>query len=528
MKKEINQSDLEKKLKICEARNRLFLQCINGIAYQINLTSQINLQKPELIFMGGGGIEEITGYSSEDFKNGNKCWKDLVFHEDLELFSNEVKKLLTIENYFANTEYRIVHRNGKIKWIRDIAKKLKVSPDCSILHGILYDITEQKENEELLKLTQHSIDNARNPVFWIGSEGEILYVNKSACKILEYDEEELLKMTVFDIDPNLKRENWKEHWKHTLEKKSYIFETLHKTKSGRIFPVEISVDTIKYKGQEIHTDFVRDISDRKKFEAELIKAKEKAEISDKMKTAFLTQMSHEIRTPLQKILGFVSLIKDYIEYSLQNIEPEINEYFIMINLSSKRLIRTIDAILNMSEIQTNSYKPIFGERDLYLILFNLYQEFKPEASIKKLDFDFIALTNDTSLWIDEYSIIKIFENLIDNAIKYTDSGSVKLIMRRDELNRLYVEVADTGIGMSKEFMEKLFVPFSQEEIGYTRTYEGIGLGLALVKKYCDLNNALIEVHSEKGKGTTIRITFLFSSKDNYVANDSFQNIEQDS
>lgn len=488
-------------IKICEERKRFILQSINGIAYQIDT------QKPHLTLMEGN-VEEITGYSSEDFQNGTENWKDIVFHEDINLFLEEAKKLMTIENYVADTEYRIVHKNGNIKWIRDIAKKFSLAKTgTEIIHGILYDITKNKEAEESIKLIKYSVDNARDPVFWVGSKGEILYVNNSACKNYGYTEDEFLKMTVFDIDPIIKKEGWDAHWQKTIEKKSYTFETIHKTKSGRIFPVEISVDTIKYKGQDIHTDFVRDISERKHFEEELIKAKEKAEISERMKTAFLTQISHEIRTPLQKIHGFVSLIKEYIELSLPKIDPEINDYFKMIELSGKRLIRTIDAILNMSEIQTNSYEPIFTEKDLRLILFNLVEEFKHDATLKNLKISLETLTDNTSLWIDEYSVVQIFSNLIDNAIKYTDKGYVKVLIGRNELGKLYVEVIDTGIGISQEYMEELFSPFSQEEIGYTRTYDGSGLGLALVKKYCDLNKALIEVKSEKGKGTTFKIIF---------------------
>ncbi len=508
---------LKERAQLCEERNKLILKNLNGVAYQIDI------RNPQIIYMEGN-VEELTGYSIDDFVSGKKYWIDIIYSEDVNKFLNEAKNLALTDNYTADNEYRIIHKNGNIVWVRDIAAKFNV--DKKIIHGILYDITTYKEKEEKLKLVSHSVDNARIPIVWVGSKGEILYANKAACKSLEYTEEEILKLTVFDIDPNIKRETWEEHWQKTLEKDSFVFQTIHRSKSGKEYPVEIFVDTIKYKGQYIHTDIVNDISERKKYEQQLIEAKEKAELSDKLKTAFLSQMSHEIRSPLQKILGFVELIKEYVELTNNYIDPEIYEYFTLINLSSRRLIRTIDTILNMSEMHTNSYTPIFIERDLHSLIYDIYQEFKHDASVKKLAFSFDNFTNNSIVRIDEYSTIQIFENLIDNAIKYTDKGFVKISLGRDYKNNLYIEISDSGIGMTKEFMNKLFFPFNQEEIGYTRTYEGLGLGLALVKKYCDLNNAIIDVKSEKGVGTTIRVTFQAFHSSNSHSTNSYQTIGQ--
>ncbi len=503
--------------KLLYEKKKLIIKNFKAITYQIDT------KKPEVISIDDC-VEELTGYKAEDFIKGDVYWSNIIHEEDLKIFLTEAIKLATRDDYTADIEYRIICKNQKTKWVRDIANSVKINSKKYII-GTIYDISSEKEKEEELLLLKNSINNARVPIFWIGEKGEILFVNKAACQKLEYNEEELLNMTVFDIDPNIKWENWDAHWEKTLEKYSYTFQTTHKTKSGKEFPVEIYVDTIKLKDKYIHSDFVIDISERKAYEKEIINAKEKAEIADRLKTAFLSQMSHEIRTPLQKILGFVSLIKDYLETNTGYIEKEIEEYFALINLSSKRLIRTIDTILNMSEMQLNSYTPIFIECDLHSLLYNIYNNFKFEAELKKLKFNFIVLTNNTTARIDEYSTIQIFENLIDNAIKYTNSGEVKIIIGRDNNNSLYVEIDDTGIGMHEDFIKKLFRPFSQEEIGYKRRYEGLGLGLALVKKYCDLNNASIDIKSAKGEGTTIIITFNSSSGTN-LSNTTFHRFEQ--
>jgi signal transduction histidine kinase len=161
----------------------------------------------------------------------------------------------------------------------------------------------------------------------------------------------------------------------------------------------------------------------------------------------------------------------------------------------------------MAEIQSGSYLPDFSEINLEKGVFDrLIKEFKIPAELKKLDLVFESEIDNPVVVGDEYSIIQIFSNIIDNAVKYTNKGGVKIKIC-SELNKTIVEISDTGIGISKEFMENLFDPFAQEEAGYSRSYDGNGLGLALVKKYCVLNSAHIEAESEKNVGSTFRVIF---------------------
>ena len=158
--------------------------------------------------------------------------------------------------------------------------------------------------------------------------------------------------------------------------------------------------------------FFWDITESKKAEEELIRAKNKAEISEQMKSAFLAQMSHEIRSPLYRILGYVSLIKDYVENPMDHDSQEALDYFESIDLSSKRLIRTIDSILNMSEIQTKSYNAKFSLVDMYEVLNNLYREYLIQAAVKNLNFELTVLSKNTRIYCDEYSVTQIFANLM--------------------------------------------------------------------------------------------------------------------
>ncbi len=237
------------------------------------------------------------------------------------------------------------------------------------------------------------------------------------------------------------------------------------------------------------------------------KATKAAEAAVKMKTEFLAQMSHEIRTPLNSILSYTQLLKDE---TIDLIPEHLKFSFDMINNGGRRLIRTIDLILNVSELQTGTYEPIKEKSDIIEeIIIPLIGEFQSAAKAKNLD---LIFSNDLgqekySCLIDIYTITQILANLIDNAIKYTNKGNVTVRAYKNIDNLFSIDVKDTGIGISEEFQKTLFEPFTQEEQGYSRKFEGNGLGMALVKEYCKINNVEISVTSKKNIGTTFTLVF---------------------
>jgi len=248
----------------------------------------------------------------------------------------------------------------------------------------------------------------------------------------------------------------------------------------------------------------QEIFEKRKTERELIIAKEKAEKANELKSQFLAQMSHEIRTPINTILNFSSLIQMDVEHRLS---PDIKSGFHSIENAANRLLRTINLILNMSEVELGIYDPEYHElfilRD---VLQPLIQEFKHHAERKNLYLNILNDTEDKMLSVDRHTISQIFVNLIDNAIKYTDSGGVTVsVVCQSE--KIIVQVIDTGIGIEEVYIPHLFDKFSQEDQGYSRLFEGNGLGLALVKEYCKMNNAIINVQSKKNEGSKFTVEF---------------------
>ncbi|RJP62329.1 MAG: PAS domain S-box protein [Ignavibacteriales bacterium] len=288
-------------------------------------------------------------------------------------------------------------------------------------------------------------------------------------------------------------------WINTLN--DVLIQNKHK---GVIYAQQL-IFPIKTEKGFMAGSIMRDVTHQKLAEQELIAAKEEAERSDRIKSEFLAQMSHEIRTPINAILSFASLLNDQLS---ENGDPEIQEYFNTIDSGARRLIRTIDLILNMAEVKAGNYaittKTIDLEKD---ILSKIMKDFYSTALQKDIRLNFIRKTEDCFIQGDNYTIVQIFNALIDNAFKYTEKGSVEIILYRDDIQQVCVEVKDTGIGISQDYLPKLFSAFSQEQTGYSRKYDGTGLGLALAKNYAGLNNADIQVISEKGVGSSFIVIF---------------------
>jgi len=236
-----------------------------------------------------------------------------------------------------------------------------------------------------------------------------------------------------------------------------------------------------------------------KFVKELKETTESAQKSDRLKSEFLSQISHEIRTPLTNITSYLGLISEIVP---KEIHDEFDYYFNAVRRGTVRLHRTIDELINASELQIGSYKPqittINLESEILTPLLNTFTEFASEKGLLLIK---NCKIKNPFVKGDSFSLAKILEHLIDNAIKYTNTGSVKIICREFE-KFIKVKIKDTGIGISSKYQENIYKLFSQEESGYSRRYDGNGLGMYIVKNFCDLNKIKISLKSQKNKGTT--------------------------
>lgn len=358
----------------------------------------------------------------------------------------------------------------------------------------------KKSEEKYRGLFDHSVIG----IFQIDLNGKFITVNNSLKDILGYIENFNVE-SIENISNIITDEEADEDFVENILKNKFVIGKKYALKKNdeSIVKVRCNARLIEEGENKIFIEGTfEDITQSIRAENVLIMAKQKAENSEKIKTEFLAQMSHEIRTPINVILSFSQLLKDEIT---EQLNEEYRDFFQGIDKAGRRIIRTIDLLLNVSELQTGGYD--YQPKKIWLlddIMDPLLTEYKLLAIDKKLDLN-LKCEPEIAIFGDEYTIMQIFANLIDNAIKYTEKGSIEVSV--EEKNGVVVSVKDSGIGITEKYLPELFSPFSQEEQGYTRKYEGNGLGLTLVKKYCELNCAEISVESEKGVGTKVIVEF---------------------
>ena len=351
------------------------------------------------------------------------------------------------------------------------------------------------EEEKNLRLEQAELmalfaELSPDPVFRFDPAGKIILANNSAHKI--FPERLLLGENAKTVLPFLNSYDIKEIIEH---EKVISFTT----------PLGIKYFQFIIEGIQkfnVCQVYGRDITELKNTERDLKEALIRAEDSKRLKEFFLAQISHEIRSPLNVIVGYSDLLADELH---EDKKTEYGHILRSMKNNSKRLYRTFDLLLNMSQLQTGKYDARFEKVNLYSLLKTLQNEFASMADEKNLQLELTnSIEEDVSVIVDHYSLAQIFINLIDNAIKYTEKGWVKINIYRDKTNYC-VDIADSGKGMSKEYIDRLFVPFTQEEMGYTRRYEGTGLGLAIIKSFLDVNKARIKIKSEINRGSTFTV-----------------------
>lgn len=227
---------------------------------------------------------------------------------------------------------------------------------------------------------------------------------------------------------------------------------------------------------------------------------------DNLKNEFFAIISHEFRTPFTSINNYLELIQ--LELNDLGINKStINNYISSVYEGSDRILRTINLIVNLAQAQTD--KSITEKIKFNLlaeVINNTTQKFTKMAEEKNLNFHINSPETKIYVTADIMHIFEIYTHLVENAFTFTDTGSVKVDLSVSG-SKAFLSVIDTGIGISEDYHQKIFEPFIQENRGYSRKYEGNGLGLTLVKKYCELNNLDISIESEKEKGSTFTITF---------------------
>lgn len=349
---------------------------------------------------------------------------------------------------------------------------------------------ELKESELRFK----ALHNASFGGIAIHDNGLILDCNHGLSEMSGYSKNELIGLNGLFLISEATRHIARSH---IVAGSSDTYEVVGVRKDGTEFPVRLQGRNIPYKGRDVRSVEFRDITAEKKNEIELLAAKEKAEESDRLKTAFLANMSHEIRTPMNGILGFAALLKN------QNLTGEEKlEYFNIIEKSGERMLNIINDLINISKVESGMIELSYSRVNVKEQLDYLMAFFLPEATQKGLEFslDYSLSEKDSELDTDPEKLYAILSNLIKNALKFTKKGSI-VVGCYCTASSYEFYVKDTGVGIPKNKLDLIFERFVQADENLARGYEGAGLGLSISKAYSEMLGGTLKVESEPGIGT---------------------------
>ncbi len=449
------------------------------------------------------GCVHILGMTSKSLHPSFSLLLERLHPEDRERFSAAVDTAL-VQGESFEIEFRVPVKNGENRWVHANVQPIpNPGGEAFRIRGTVMDITERKKAEQDMELAQFVMESAPVNITLVDAEARIRYANKTACESLGYTKEELLGMSVPDIDPLFSADVWDEHWQAMKIKEPVPFETKHQRKSREIFPVEVTANYIEFGGNAYHVAFDKDISEQKALEEQLNQSQKMEAIG-----TLVGGIAHDFNNLLAGIMGYTYLAKmhsTHIPKLLVNIEA-------IDKLSSKaaNMIRQMLTFASKDrvEMKTIPATPFLKEA----------VEFVRTAIPEDIECSFEAYADDLYIHADPTQLQQVIMNLMYNAkdaLAGVSNGKIICSLKRcivdtsfrsmyplcKEEDYACLTIRDNGSGISEELMEHIFEPFfTTKEVG-----KGTGLGLAMVYGAIKNHQGEVEVESIPGRGSSFSI-----------------------
>lgn len=467
-------------------------------------------------------VARLLGYSENEIKPTVKNWFSLIHKED------RFRVMKSLSDHIFNrapsfeSEHRMLTKSGNWKWVMTIGKFVLRDSRGKPLRalGIYRDIDARKISEEKIYFHANLLNDVETGIFVLGNDNRFTFWNSYLTKLYGWCENEVLGKSASEVFL------WKEYDEDSIDAisnlhrgESLIGEYKSKKKDGTLFTALIKYTPLFDKAGRLTgtVGIISDISARKQMETELrvknlelIKAKERAEESDKLKTAFLANLSHEVRTPMNGILGFAELLK---EKGLSEFDQ--NRYIEVIEHSGLRMVKIIDDLVDISKIEAGTVKLNPEHFNLNNLLDGLYNFFLPQMSKKGLKFSLHKGSPESEFIIntDSSRLEQVLSNLISNAEKFTDDGFVDFGY---SMSNGYIKfyVKDSGVGVPLQHQKIIFERFRQAGHSNRKTNDGTGLGLAICKAFVEMMGGSIGVTSEMDRGAEFWFTIPHETNNN--------------
>lgn len=432
--------------------------------------------------------------------------RDRVFQAIREAIAQKRKSLIYT--------YRAIGKSGAYYWREDHARfRYDEAGAYAGTYVICRDITKRKKQEALIRKLSKAVESAKASIVVTDYNGMIEYANSYFTVLTGYTKEDYLHRKTNIVRSNYHDQAfYKELWETIKAGKTWEGEFFNKKKNGETYWEYSIISPIINESGEIE-NFVAvktDISGQKRINEELKAAKEKAEESDRLKSAFLKNLSHEVRTPMNAITGFSDML-----LRKTNCGKEQTRYLQIINESSYKLLQTVENILHISHLETGQVKLKYRPFKIFTLLNRLYDELlekqhrqhKTDIAISMMN---SAEKEDITIYSDFSRVYQMLNILLDNALKFTASGCIKFGYTTDKKSIHFV-VEDTGVGFSEDKKELAFKTFTQASETSHALFGGLGVGLSICAGLVNLMNGSIDVQSHEHKGTRITVALPWTS-----------------
>nr|WP_294841123.1 PAS domain S-box protein [uncultured Methylotenera sp.] len=471
---------------------------IPGIAFRCHYDANWSMQ-----FISNR-VLQLTGWEAQDFLDGTIHLPKITNTEDAAKILPIVETAIKNRQHY-NVEYRITDRNGEEKWVSEFGSGIyDENNQIVMLDGVIIDITESKRRNAAYQGIVRAI-NYSTSIAEFSVDGYILTANQNFLSLLGYTLEEIIGLhhSIFCSEEDAKSARYKNKWKSLRNGEFVHGEFLRLGKDKREVWINAFYSPVKDFDNKIDKVimFMIDITERKKMENDLREAKNIAEQAANVKSTFLANMSHEIRTPMNAIIGFSELMMD------SAMQPDQRSYVSTINNSAKSLLHLLNDILDSAKLEKGMLELESLDFSMSELVDSVISTLWLQARKKGLDLQ-LEISNEATGYYygSAHQIRQVLMNLLGNAIKFTDTGSVKLKVYALDQELVRFDVTDTGIGIAEDRLEAIFEPFTQADASMSRRFGGTGLGTTISKQLVEAMGGTIHASSQLGQGSCFSVS----------------------